>query len=176
MASLDFNAEEVDPMQDLSPVPVGEYVAQIVESEMKDTASGTGRYLKLSWQILDDGPHQSRRVWVNLNLENPNQQAVEIARRELSSICRAVGVLRPADSSELHEIACRIKVGIDNKDKDRNPQNKINAYLPLADDPQQAASAPARAPSPRPAAAAPARQPVGAGAGGGAGSPPWKRK
>ena len=33
---------------------------------------------------------ESRLLWARLNLDNPNQQAVQIARGELSAICRAV--------------------------------------------------------------------------------------
>jgi hypothetical protein len=46
--------------------------------------------------------HRNGVIWSRLNLDNP--KAVEIARRDLSAICRAVGVLTPGDSSELHDL------------------------------------------------------------------------
>ncbi len=75
-------------------VPAGEYEAVITDSEMKSTLAGTGRYLNLTLQILN-GPCQNRKVFDKLNLDNPSDKAVQIARGTLSAICRAVGVLTP---------------------------------------------------------------------------------
>ena len=86
MANLQgFDANEVEPANDLEPIPVGKYVAVITDSEMKPTKSGAGSYLQLTFQIIE-GDHSGRLLWVRLNLDNPNATAVEIARRELSSI------------------------------------------------------------------------------------------
>jgi hypothetical protein len=49
-------------------------------------------------------------LWARLNLDNPNATAVTIARAELSAICRAVGVLAPKDSVELHNLPLVIHV------------------------------------------------------------------
>ena len=51
-----------------------------------------------------DGPYKNRLLWSRLNLDNPNAQAVQIAQGELSAICRAVGVMQPKDSIELHNL------------------------------------------------------------------------
>ena len=40
--------------------------------------AGTGSYLNLTFEILD-GNYKGRKVWSRLNLDNPNQQAVQIA-------------------------------------------------------------------------------------------------
>ena len=83
MANLQgFDANEVEPANDLEPIPVGKYVAVITDSEMKPTKSGAGSYLQLTFQIIE-GEHSGRLLWVRLNLDNPNATAVEIARREL---------------------------------------------------------------------------------------------
>lgn len=106
-----FNAEEIEPSSSMQPVPPGEYEVMIVDSEMRQTSAGTGEYLKLTFRITE-GEYEGRFVWKNLNLVNPNEQAVEIANRELSAICHAVDVLQPEDSQELHGIpmSARIKV------------------------------------------------------------------
>lgn len=44
---------------------------------------------------------------------------VKIARGELSAVCRAVGVMAPKDSVELHNIPLEINVGL--KKRDDNP-------------------------------------------------------
>lgn len=78
---------------------------------MKPTKSGSGKYLQFTFQIIE-GEYANRLLWVRLNLNNPNGTAVEIARRELSSICRAVGVMVPTDSTDLHNLPCFIHVRV----------------------------------------------------------------
>jgi hypothetical protein len=109
MVNLDFNAETVDPSFSFPALPAGKYLAAIVESEKKETKAGTGEYLELTLQVLE-GEHKGRKLWSRLNLDNPNEKAVQIARAELSSICRAVNVMRPKDSQELHNIPIYISI------------------------------------------------------------------
>jgi len=124
-----FNANDVKPSS-FDVVPASEYEAIIVNSEMKTTSKGDGKYLNLELQILN-GPCQNRKIFDKLNLINPNPQAVEIARGTLSAICRAVGVMTPRDSSELHNKPLRIKVVVKKSDE-FGEQNAIKAYKPRA--------------------------------------------
>ncbi len=109
LISHGFDANQVEPTNDFEPIPAGKYVAVITESEMKPTKAGTGSYLQLTFQILE-GEHKNRLLWTRLNLDNPNATAVQIARSELSAICRAVGVMTPSDSVELHNLPLVIHV------------------------------------------------------------------
>ena len=104
-----FDASAVEPSKGFELIPAGEYVAEIIKSEEKRTQSGDGSYLSLTWQI-SDGPMAKRQLWTNLNLDNPSAEAVNIAKAELSAICRAVGVLKPESSEQLHLKRCKIKV------------------------------------------------------------------
>ena len=116
MATLSgFNASQVEPSKDFEPIPAGKYLATIVESELKPTKSGQGQYLQLTFQILD-GPHKGRNIWARLNLTNSNPTTVQIAKQELSAICRAVGVMTPGDSVELHSIPLQISVNLKKRD------------------------------------------------------------
>ena len=128
MAHLNgFNANEVDPAVGFDPIPAGKYLAIITESEMKPTKAGTGQYLQLTFQVLD-GPYKGRLVWARLNLDNPSDMAVKIARAELSSICRAVGVMAPKDSIELHNLPLTIKVGCTKRSDTGDITNEIKGY------------------------------------------------
>lgn len=110
MANLNgFDARQVDPAEGFDPIPAGKYLAVITETEMKDTKKGGGQYLQLTFQIID-GPFKGRYVWARLNLKNSNPTTVQIARGELSAICRAVGVMTPSDSAELHNLPLVISV------------------------------------------------------------------
>lgn len=109
MATLDFNATDVQPLEVFEAIPNGEYEAVITESDMKPNKANTGAYLELKTEIVS-GDYAGRKLTARLNLHNPSQKAVEMARRELSSICHATGVIHPGDSSELHNIPLVIRV------------------------------------------------------------------
>jgi hypothetical protein len=127
MATLNFNANEVDPAVGFEPVPAGKYVAVITESELKPTKAGTGSYLQLTFQIIE-GEFKGRLLWARLNLDNPSEMAVKIARAELSAICRAVNVMAPKDSLELHNLPLTISVGCKKRDDTGEITNEIKGY------------------------------------------------
>lgn len=126
-----FDANTVEPSKGFDVMPAGDYDAVIVASELKETQTGGGKYLKLELQILN-GEFQNRKVWDNLNLVNngSNKEKTEqIARGTLSAICRAVNVLTPKDSSELHNKPLKIKLAIE-KDQQYGDKNVVKAYKP----------------------------------------------
>jgi len=53
---MQFDANQVEPSTSFDVIPAGKYHVQIVNSEMRPTKSGTGRYLWLELSIMD-GPH-----------------------------------------------------------------------------------------------------------------------
>lgn len=130
MADLNgFNANEVEPNVGFDPIPAGEYLAKIIESEQKPTRKGNGSLLSLKFQILD-GQYVNRTLFANLNLHNPNETAVKIARGDLSAICRAVGVMTPRDSLELHNLPLVIKVVCKKRADNDEMTNVIKAFKP----------------------------------------------
>jgi hypothetical protein len=122
-----FDANEVEPTTDFEPIPAGKYQAVITESEVKPNKAGTGSYLQLTFQIIE-GQYKGRFLWARLNLDNPNDTAVKIARSELSAICRAVGVMTPKDSVELHDLPLVIKVKCKKRPDTEEIQNEIKGY------------------------------------------------
>jgi hypothetical protein len=122
-----FNANEVEPAVGFEVLPDGQYLAAIVESEMKPTKSGAGQYLQLTFQVLE-GEHKGRLLWARLNLDNSNATTVRIARAELSAICRAVGVMAPKDSVELHNLPVVITVGHKKRPDTGELTNVIKGY------------------------------------------------
>ena len=122
-----FNAQEVEPQSSFEPIPAGWYTAMITDSEFKPTKSGTGEYLQLRLDVIE-GEHEGRVLFDRLNLNNPNQTAVEIAQRQLSAICRAVGVMTPQDSQDLHDKPLRVKVSIRPAGNGYEASNEVKAY------------------------------------------------
>ena len=147
MAIINFNANDVEPSKAFDPIPAGKYIAVITDSEMKETRAGTGRYLQLEFEITD-GEYAGRKLWSRLNIENQNAEAVRLARADLSAICRAVNVLTPSDSIDLHNLPLVIKVHC-RKDKNTGEiTNDIRGYESKANykpEPKQAPATPTNA-------------------------------
>jgi hypothetical protein len=139
MADLgNFDANSVEPNKDFTALPAGRYEAMIVDSEMKATAAKTGEYLELTLVVLS-GEYKDRQLWDRLNLKNPSDKAMQIAKGTLSSICRAVGVLTPRDSTQLHNLPLVVRVDV--REHDGKTYNDVKAYYPKDAAPKPSASA-----------------------------------
>jgi Protein of unknown function (DUF669) len=128
MAQLNFDASTVAPntgTQDA--IPAGWYNVQIDQSELKPTKDASGAYLELRLAVLD-GQYAGRKVFSRLNLRNNNPQAVEIAFKDLSAICHAVGVMQVQDSSQLHGKPMKIKVSVRAATGEYEASNEVKAY------------------------------------------------
>lgn len=136
MAGLDgFNAAEVEPNEGFDVLPAGEYRVCIVNSNRKPTKRGDGQIIEFEMQVLD-GQYQNRKVWERINFINPNPTAQQIARGTLSAICRAVGVLQPGDTAELHNKPMLAKVKV-TKQEGYNDKNEVTKYSPVSVQPSQ---------------------------------------
>jgi hypothetical protein len=122
-----FDATAVEPAAGRTALPAGEYLAAIAKSSVGPTKAGNGTKAELEFEVLE-GAHKGRRFWVTLNLKNPNAQAQEIALRDLSAICHAVGKLRVADTEELHSLPMRVTLGIETDSY--GTKNVPKAYKP----------------------------------------------
>jgi hypothetical protein len=180
MANLSFLGHiEAAPGVDYTPIPSGDYVARITDSEMKATSDNRGQYLSLTHEILD-GPYKGRFIWARLNLDNPSAQTVEIAQRQIAQICHAIGISTvPQDSMQLHNKPMVIRVefqpaGPDRKGRMRQKDsNEIKSWKKL--DGPAPAVAPAAATGAQHAAPAPAQGAVTQASPAAASTPPWKR-
>ena len=170
MAQLNFDATQVAPDLGFETVPAGWYNAMIDESEMKPTKDGSGAYLQTRFNIID-GQYANRKISMRLNLRNTNPVAQEIAYKQLSAICHAVGVMQVADSSQLHGRPMKVKVKVRAASGDYEASNEISAFKNINEQvegaPQAAPTAggapwaqqPAAAPQAAPWAGQPAAQP-----------------
>lgn len=157
-----FDANSVQPSTAYEPLPQGDYEVMIVDSNMESNKANTGQFLKLQLQVIA-GPRTNAVLFVRLNLINPNPKAVEIAQRDLSAICHAIGVLQVTDSVQLHNRPFVVKVTVKD-DPQYGLSNEVKGYKPLGQ------AAPVVAPvAAAPAHAAPAPAPAAAPAG----NAPW---
>ena len=102
MASLGqtFHPDAV-PAGEFDALPVGTYLAQIIESSVSPAKSGDGQVLKLSFEVLE-GELERRRHWEYLNIVHSNPDAQRIGQQALAKLCRALGLAAIDDSEELH--------------------------------------------------------------------------
>lgn len=150
-----FDASAVPEQQEFSALPEGQYVMIAIGSELKPTKSGNGEYLQFTLEVLD-GPFKGRKIWDRMNIRNPNSTAVDIANRQLAAMCRAVGVIKPNDSAELHNRPMLVTVAIEVDDR-RRESNVVKKYDSVSGGAQPAAPMfppPAAAPAPWAAAQA----------------------
>lgn len=127
------NTEENNAgIDDRSPWADGDHPVTITKSEYKPTKAKTGHFLALTLKCFE-GPCSGKLQFVNLNLDNPNPVAVEIATKELNSICQALSLFGVEDSEELHGQPFIIRTVEDNSNP-QYPGNKITAYLPYEGD------------------------------------------
>ncbi len=132
MVMLNFDANAVEPQKAIGAIPEGDYKVAITKSENKPTKAGTGSYLQLKLQVLE-GEYKGRFLWSRLNMDNPNSQAVEIAKSELSAICHATGVLTPQDSVELHNKPMFVSVKVRKRQDNGELSNEIKGYKSLSE-------------------------------------------
>lgn len=122
-----FDANTVEPNAPREVLPAGWYKCVFTKSEEKPTKAQTGSYLQMNAEIIE-GEHQGKSLTERLNLNNPNVTAVEIAQRTLSAICRAVGVMTPRNSDELHDKPLMVKVKVKAAQGDYGASNEIEGY------------------------------------------------
>ncbi len=129
-----FKADDHEDMGSFDPIPEGDYNAKIVESEMCLTNKAKeaddpslGQYLKLKFEVMD-GKSKGRSFYRNLNLVNKSAKAVEIASKELGSICKAIGLVGVEDSGELHDKPMMAKLYIKPGDANYGPKNEVKNY------------------------------------------------
>jgi len=165
-----FNAANVNPESQFSPVPKGKYLVIITESEMKQTKAGDGQYLQLTHEIVEEGAYKGRKIWSRLNIVNRNKTAEEIAHRTLSSLCHATGVMQLTDSTQLHNIpvVADVKVSKDGE------QNEIPSYAASGMQRQAGGFQPGKPSTPAHGAPQASAAPASA-APSTSGLPPWKR-
>lgn len=123
-----FDANEHADLEEFQPLPPGEYLAAIVDSELKDSKSG-GMRLVLRFRVLD-GEHKGQNTIVGLNYMNANATAQQIAHRTLASICRAVGRQGIRDSSELHDRPMLVTFKLKPKTEQYGASNEIASVKP----------------------------------------------
>ena len=131
MGNLGLNIDETLPAQDTStPLPGGDYEVWPIEAEMKTTKAGTGKFIRVVFEVLD-GPHKRRKLWQNFTWINPSEKAQEIGRGQFSAMCKAMGMAGIVDdTSEILQKRVIATVAVVESDWNGKDENKITKYSP----------------------------------------------
>ena len=157
-----FDANQIDPTQSAGgQLPIGKHLVVVESSEVKATKDNSGGYIQLNLKITE-GPSAGTTGAYRLNIYNSNQQAVEIAQKQLSAVCHVTGVFSVQDSSQLHNIPFMVEVG---------PQKNKPEYTEVKKVFDAAGNEPGKAPAAPAQPTAPATQGAPAGAQGAWGVP-----
>ena len=167
MSDFAFNPAEEEGSK-FKLLPPGEYLAEIVATEIRQPQNADGYMLCLTWRVCE-GPLENRQIFENLCYQHSNMQAQQIARRKIKDICEALGITAPITDPEVFTFKpMRVRVGIKT---DRTGQyddaNTIKRVL-IGDDQKAAPSAPP--PS------SPASKPKAISSAGMRTTPPWNPK
>lgn len=135
MAQLNLNLENTETQTAFEPLPAGDYLAQIVGSEIKESRSGT-HYIKFTWAILDE-KYRNRQVFENVSITNPQGKTyqpggspMEIGQRKLKTIAVCGNHPNPnflKDTEELHGLPVILKLKVRHDDQ-YGPQNDVKGY------------------------------------------------
>lgn len=126
-----FNAEDHGNMG-FDPLPKDNYLMQITESDYKENSNKNGHFLSLKMEV-QEGEYKGRVLFRNLNLDNPNPKAVDMANKELASICRACGLTTLLeDSEELHGIDFIASLAVKKGKGDAADEQTVQSYAPAA--------------------------------------------
>jgi hypothetical protein len=142
MGNLNFDASNYDPTKaDFAPLPVGDYVFMINDTEQKITKNGDNAYLQIALKIPEGQPYAGRVIFDRFNLWAVqgdkyvfrSDQAGQIASENFSSLCHAIGVISPQNHEELRGKKVLAKVVIkEDKTGQYSPSNEVKKYAPAA--------------------------------------------
>lgn len=146
-----FDATKIEPAcvggGQLPVSPKEGWKVIITDSEMKETAAKDGGYLELNVQIVE-GEHAGTEGKYRLNIFNKNEQAQNIAHKQLSALCHVTGVFQITDSALLHNRPFRAVVGLQKgAEAAEKGYTEIKGVLDInGNQPGKAGSAPAAPP------------------------------
>jgi hypothetical protein len=135
MARIDIDTNETPPISnDFEPIPTGNYLMELAQSEVKPTKPKPGRNpgerLACTFVIVEDGPYKNRKIFSGFNLVNDNEEAVKISRGQLSALVRACGKIGVGDSEELHGIPFIGHVKLKPASGQYDDSNEVNGFKP----------------------------------------------
>ena len=149
----EFKPDDIETNSgDFSPLPAGWYPAEIDTAVITDTKAGTGKYIKLCLTVIGEN-FANRKLFGNINIQNPNEICVEIGQRQLAEIGKACGLTAITSTDDLLGKTLQVKVAV-REEKGYEPTNEMKSWKALGEQVAQPAPAEPTAPAEAPVAKA----------------------
>lgn len=85
-----INLGEIDPDSGFEPIPPGEYVLIILETDVRSNSKNTGSFLEMKYQVAS-GPYAGQELRDYINVQHENKKAERIGIQRFAALCRAAG-------------------------------------------------------------------------------------
>jgi len=100
-AGQDIDEDDIDT-PDYGPKPEGEYHCKVDDWNVKPTSAGDGKRLNIEWEILSPSKFEGGKLFNGYNIENPSDEAEEIAMNQLKKLALDGGLNKfPSSFDEL---------------------------------------------------------------------------
>ena len=124
----EINASDLPENEsNFEPIPGGTYPAEIKGAELKDTKSGTGKYISIQWSITGEN-YAGRVVFDMITTKNDNDEAVKIGQQNLRQLMEPTSLTKLSDTDQLIGRRCLIKVGVKPAQGDYDASNTVKGY------------------------------------------------
>lgn len=111
--------------------PEGWHTGRLKDHSWVANKAGTGHYLQY-WVDITNGEGKGAHFPIRLNLDNPSEQAVLIAKQTLQKICRAVGHTAPlTNMAALENIPLKMLVTV--REFNNTQYNDAKAFAAVDD-------------------------------------------
>lgn len=113
---MSFNLNEIKS-NNFETLPDGKYTCTISDAMLKDTKSGTGEYVKVTFTIRT-GEQEGRKIFTQFNVKNDNPKAVEIGLQQIKSLLENSdysGDFKFANASDIPVAIAGLTVGVKTK-------------------------------------------------------------
>ena len=142
MSEYNFNANTAPEPMDFEPMPVGDYLCAITNTEIGEPNAKDTQQLKITYKVLD-GQHKGREIseWYSIICPT-SAKAEEIAQRNLRQICESIGIAGFTQTEELHDKPLIAVLNLKDPNEAGNVFNGIKYVKPYRQSapPQQAPS------------------------------------
>jgi hypothetical protein len=110
----------------------GQYQMSIIDSERRTPRSGDGEYIQLALRVMS-GKYEGRVIFHRLHVLTANATTRRIAEAELASICRAAGIDKLRDTTQLHGKPIIVTLG-HRRDAGGQTLNVPRSYAPFREE------------------------------------------
>lgn len=121
-------------VQEVGPLPPGNYNVVIEKAEVKPTKAGNGEMIKVQLKVLD-GACAGRSIFEQFNIRNPNPEATQIGLGQLKGMLKSFGFPNPNQLGSCTDMI-GLKGSVSTKIEESpgyDPQTKVKAYRPMGD-------------------------------------------